>query len=226
MWKRKEISLCPQGRFYRPQRSWAKVIFLQACVCPQGGRGVCLSACWDTSPREADPPESRHPPEQTTPQEADPPGSRPPGLGTPPQSRHPPEQTHPPLGRPPWEQTPPQTRHPPWEQTPPDQAPPQEQTPREQTHPLEQTPPGPGTHPPRSRLQHTVNERTVRVLLECILVIFCFRTCANCLAIITLILGQLARLLFSENRQYQFTWTTVHDIANKCLQYVVKNACI
>ena len=26
--------------FYRPQRSWAKVIFLQACVCPQGGWGV------------------------------------------------------------------------------------------------------------------------------------------------------------------------------------------
>ena len=76
----------PKFICYRPQRSWAKVIFSQACVCPQGGRGVCLSACWDTPP----------------------------------------------------EQTPPRTRH---------------------------TPP-----PPRSILQHTVNERMVRILLECILV--------------------------------------------------------
>ena len=36
-------------------------------------------------------------------------------------------------------------------------------TPQEQTHPQQQTPPG-------SRLRHTVNERTVRILLECILV--------------------------------------------------------
>ena len=40
--------------FYPPQRSWAKVIFLQACVCPQWGWGVCLHACWDM------PPLSRH----------------------------------------------------------------------------------------------------------------------------------------------------------------------
>ena len=26
--------------YYRPQRSWAKVISLQACVCPQGGGGT------------------------------------------------------------------------------------------------------------------------------------------------------------------------------------------
>ena len=25
---------------YRPQRSWAKVISLQACVCPRGGGGT------------------------------------------------------------------------------------------------------------------------------------------------------------------------------------------
>ena len=42
-------------------------------------------------------------------------------------------------------------------------------------HPPEQTPPGPGTprrsrSPPESRLQHMVNERPVRILLECILV--------------------------------------------------------
>ena len=48
---------------------------------------------------------------------------------------------------------------------PPDQTPPQKQTPPDQTHPLDQAPPGPGT-PPGSRLQHTVNERPVRILLQ------------------------------------------------------------
>ena len=107
---------------YRPQRSWAKVIFSQACVCPQGGRGVCLSACWDI-----------------------PPGSRPP-LGADPPC--PPPRPDPPGTRPPQEQT-----------TPREQTPPRADTPPEQTPPL-----------PGSRLQHTVNERPVRILLECILV--------------------------------------------------------
>ena len=50
------------------QRSWAKVIFLQGSVCPQGG--ICLSACWDAA----------HPlPDQAPP----------PGPGTPPGSRPP-----------------------------------------------------------------------------------------------------------------------------------------
>ena len=89
--------------YYRPQRSWAKVIFSQACEknSVQGGGVVCLSACWQTAPR------SRHPP----------------GADTPPRSRHPPGAD------------PPRSRH-----------------------------------PPGSRLQHTVNERPVRILLECILV--------------------------------------------------------
>ena len=61
---------------------------------------------------------------------------------------HPPEQT--PAGsRPPWQQTPPR------EQTP--------------SPPRTRHPPGPDT-PPGSRLQHTVFERPVRILLECILV--------------------------------------------------------
>ena len=61
-------------------------------------------------------------------------------------------------GIPPPEQTPPGSRHPP-----------RADTPREQTTPHpEQTP------PPESRLQHTVNERPVRILLECILVHFVF----------------------------------------------------
>ena len=94
--------------FYRPQRSWAKVIFLQACVCPQWGEG-CLPQCMLGCP----PPRTRHPPGVRTLLEQTPPGAEPP-LGA----------------------------------DPPDQAPP----------------------PPGSRLQHTVNERPVRILLECILV--------------------------------------------------------
>ena len=63
--------------YYWPQRSWAKVIFSQACVCPQGG--VRLSTCWDSPP----------PGRQTSPQ-ADPPLAgrpSPPGRQTPPQVR-------------------------------------------------------------------------------------------------------------------------------------------
>ena len=57
----------------------------------------------------------------------------------------------------------PQSRHPPGADTRAD-IPPEQTPPREQTPPWEQTP------PPRSRLRHTVNERPVRILLECILV--------------------------------------------------------
>ena len=106
---------------YRPQRSWAKVIFSQACVKNSVHGGGSASVHAGIQPPGADPPGSRHPQEQT------------------PQSRHPPEQT------------PPQSRHhPPGADTP--------------------NPPGADT-PPRSRLQHTVNERPVRILLECILVV-------------------------------------------------------
>ena len=53
---------------YRPQRSWAKVMFLQVCVILFTG-GVCLSACWDTtSPRAgADTPQEQTPPGGTHP---------------------------------------------------------------------------------------------------------------------------------------------------------------
>ena len=87
---------------YQPQRSWAKVMFLQVSVILLTG-GVCLSTCWDTTPLGADllgadPPRADTPQEQTPPPESKrPPGSRPPGadtpLGadtTPPGSRHPP----------------------------------------------------------------------------------------------------------------------------------------
>ena len=80
--------------FYRPQRSWNKVMFLQASVILSTGGGVCLSACWDTThqagtplleqtPPRADTPTpreqtplGRHPPTADTPPEADCPGSR------------------------------------------------------------------------------------------------------------------------------------------------------
>ena len=76
---------------------------------------------------------------------------------------------------------PPEPGRPPW-----DQADPRDQRPPPQTG--QATPPGQGRHPPRpgrppgtrdprtrqtplgSRRQHTVNERPVRILLECILV--------------------------------------------------------
>ena len=75
----------------------AKVMSLQVSICPQ--EGVCLSACWDTTP----------------PQEQTPPGTR-----HPPRSRHP----HPRTRHPPWEQTPPPgadrpDQAPPLEQNPP-----------------------------------------------------------------------------------------------------------
>ena len=94
----------------------AKVMFLQVCVCPQGGR---VSASVHAGMPD------------------------PPGPGRPPRSgRH----------------------HPPWtRQTPPDQA---------DTTPLDQAdPPQTRQTPPGSRLQHTVYERPVRILLECILVL-------------------------------------------------------
>ena len=72
---------------------------------------------------------------------------------TPPGSRSPQEQTHPPGADTIREQTcPPGSRHTSQEQTPPGSR-----------HPQADTPPG-------SRLRHTVNERPVRILLECILV--------------------------------------------------------
>ena len=114
--------------------------------------GVCVSVPpgqTPPSPKSRHPlgadPQGRHPQEQT-----------PPGADTP-RGRHPQDQTHTPRTRHPQDQThtPGQT-HPPPDQTPP----------RPNTFP-EQTSPGTRHPPPR----HTVNERPVRILLECILVI-------------------------------------------------------
>ena len=50
--------------YYWPQRSWAKVMFLQASVILLTGEGVCLRACWDT-PQEQTPPGADTPPQST-----------------------------------------------------------------------------------------------------------------------------------------------------------------
>ena len=135
--------------YYRPQRSWAKVIFSQVCVknsVHRGGEGVCLSACWDTPPaQEQTPPGSRHPPclGSDTPPEQTPPClsiTSPLGSRLPAGSRHHPSGADTPLGAdtPHLEQTSPHSRHPSPEQTPShrEQILPQE-APREQTPPQE-----------------------------------------------------------------------------------------
>ena len=91
--------------FYRPKRSWGKVIFSQACVILFTGGGLpqCMLGY---HPQSRHPPWTRHPPSTDTPMGADTP--RP---GTP-QSRHPPGPGTPP------DQAPPQTRHPPGSRPP------------------------------------------------------------------------------------------------------------
>ena len=93
--------------FYRPQRSWGNVMFLQASVILLTGRG----RGYLTTPR-ADPP-----PRADTPQSR-PSWSRHPPRANSPQGRHPP---HP--GADPPEQTPP------WQHNPPKQTPPRADTP-------------------------------------------------------------------------------------------------
>ena len=88
--------------FDRRQQSCEGYVLTGVCLS-KGGWGVCLSACWDTTPR-ADPPfRSKHPA---------PPKSRHPA----PQeqtSRHPPEQTPPNEQKPPPQKETPKSRHPP-----------------------------------------------------------------------------------------------------------------
>ena len=87
--------------YYRPQRSWGKVIFSQASVILFTGR-VCLSACWDTTPRTGTPGDQagtplgpgRHPsgtrqapPDQASPRPSTPPKDQ---SGTPPTRQVPP----------------------------------------------------------------------------------------------------------------------------------------
>ena len=83
---------------YRPQRSWAKVIFSQASVCPQEA-GVSASVhAGIYPPDQADPPGADTPPDQAD--------TIPPGPGRPPPrpGRPPPDQADPARpGRPPRE---------------------------------------------------------------------------------------------------------------------------
>ena len=80
--------------------------YIFTSACHSVNRGVCLSACWYTTPPWEQTPAplgaGRHPPEQTHPPGADPPGSRPPGAGRSPREQTPPEQT-PPWHRACWE---------------------------------------------------------------------------------------------------------------------------
>ena len=126
---------------YRPQRS-----------CGQGNifTPVCHSFCSQGGlPQRM---LGYHPPGAETLQEQTPPPPEADHKPSPP-TRHPPDQT------PPWDRSTPQTRHPPRPDTPAPQPP--DQTPWDRN-----TPPH-----PRSRLQHPVYERPVRILLECILVL-------------------------------------------------------
>ena len=86
------------SHFYRLQRSWGKVMFLQASVILlTGGRGYLTPPSgsrhlpgsrhplWSRHPR------SRHPPEQTPPKQTPPGADSPPPRADTPQSRHPPQ---------------------------------------------------------------------------------------------------------------------------------------
>ena len=126
---------------YRPQRSWAKVMFLQASVILSTG-GVSASVhAGIPHPQEQTPPlGSRHPPWSRHP-----PGADRPRADTL-QSKHPPPpgaDTSPGANTP-WEQTPPWSRHPPsrhpQEQTPPRSRPPGSRHLPRSRHPWEQTP--------------------------------------------------------------------------------------
>ena len=127
----------------------AKVMILQASVCPQGGSTWPGTPPWD----QVHPPGIRY-----TPWEQTPPGpGTPPGPNTTPGTRYtPPDQVHPQTRYSPPEQTPPGPGTPPRSRPsrpgklpqdhlhPPKQTPP----PQHQVHPKEQTPPlGPGTPP-------------------------------------------------------------------------------
>ena len=88
-------------------------------------------------------------------------GYHPPRAETPLGGRHPPSR-HPPGADTPLGADPP-SRHPPGADPPGSRHPPCSRPPRSRQ------PPGTDTPPPGSRRQHTVNERPVRILLECIL---------------------------------------------------------
>ena len=119
--------------FYRPQRSWANVMFLQVCVILFTGGG-CLPQRMLGYPPEQTPPRADTPWEQTPPRadiplEQTPPPSRPPSRYLPPPEQTPTWSRHPPradsLGAdtPLPEQTPPpRADTPSWSRHPPPEA--------------------------------------------------------------------------------------------------------
>ena len=143
---------------YRPQRSCGQGNIFTG-VCLSTGGGACLSACWDAippsplgwrTPRYGEPPPDGEPPWM----------ENPPGMENPPRWRTPLGWRTPPDGEPPRMETPPDGEPPLGWRTPPMENPPPP------------TPPGwRNPPPPGSRHQHTVYERPVRILLECILVL-------------------------------------------------------
>ena len=84
--------------FYRPQQSWAKVIFLQASVIlSMGGSLAGRPPLWQGEPPSKETPRQGEPPWQ-----GEPPARRPPWQGEPPQQGEPPWQGDPPRqGEPP-----------------------------------------------------------------------------------------------------------------------------
>ena len=91
-WRSKNHDLmnCSMKHYYRPQRSWGKVIFSEACAKNSVQKeGVCPIASWDATPpdqRQAPPrARCRHPPGTRG---RHPPGAEPPSPGT--RDRHPP----------------------------------------------------------------------------------------------------------------------------------------
>ena len=110
--------------YYRPQRSWGKVMFLHLSVILFTGEGGVWSP--GQTPPGTDTPLGRHPPGQTLPC----PWQTPP-LG---QTPHPGRQTHTPLSRPPPGRHPP-GRHPPCTDTPGRHPPPPATTAADGMHP-------------------------------------------------------------------------------------------
>ena len=121
--------------FYRPQRSWAKVIFtgrnevvakvmfLQVSVCPQGGcLHQCMLGCHTPQMENPPPPDGEPSPDGEPPLDGEaPPDGEPPKDGEPPWMENPP----------PWMENPPGWRTPPDGDPPKMQNPPRWRTPRE-----------------------------------------------------------------------------------------------
>ena len=111
----------------------------------------------------------------------------------------------------------PGTPHPPSDQGEPPPPPDQGEPPRDQAHtppPGPGTPPDQGEPPPGRTLQHTVNERPVRILLECILVKYFNENTAN-----IVIVPKTLKELMVLSRQCRSGYD-VRDDTVKALQHV------